>query len=328
MINDYIIVYTEGSLSLGLGNIYRSISLCDALLRQKDAYVEFVTSSEEYVRNIISPKYSVTFKVDQSSAFGYINQKKPNLVIVDYLGIESDFIRILKEHGIKVVIIGNNTDANNYADLVVNAIIGTNFENSNTLDKFGTRYLKGPKFLVLREEFERKRGTYRYKGKLENITLMFGGTDQANFSFKVLVKLIEESLFEGNIKIILGAGYGFKADIYSFIGKKSIGNRVSVLQNITNISDELLASDFILTSPGTSLFEAFSLGIPSLSFYQNSSQEDVFRLFYNVMKYSPKMHLTEIVLSVYMNIDDFRNNMTKLSVGMGRSEIINHLVNL
>lgn len=328
MKDDKIIVYTEGSLTLGLGNVYRSIALSDALSLCKDIDFEFVTSSQEYVRSIISSKYIVTFKVDRLSVLEYIVQKKPKIVIIDYLNIESSFVQLLKENNICTVIIGNDSDANCYANLVVNAIIGTNFENSNTVDHFGTRYLKGPRYLVLRKEFEDKRDSYHYNGNLRNLTLMFGGTDQANFSLKILKKIIEESHFEGNIKIILGAGYPFKTELSNYIINKGVNNRVTILQNITNVSTELLTSDFLITSPGTSLFEAFALGIPSLAFFQNDSQEKIFNSFYNAMKYNSSLDLMELVFSIYKNLDSFRHNLNKLSVGTGRHEIIDNIINL
>jgi spore coat polysaccharide biosynthesis predicted glycosyltransferase SpsG len=328
MKNDNIIIYAEGSLKLGLGNIYRSISLGDALLYRQNCSIEFVTSSEEYVRNIIPTRYSVTFKPNQSSAFDYINQTKPNIVIVDYLGINSALVESLKNNGIKVAIIGNNSDANQYSNLVVNAIIGTNFKNSNTVDAFGTRYLQGPKYLVLRNEFEEKRNTYEYRDKLQTIMLMFGGTDQANYSFRVLEKLVRESIFKGKIKIILGAGYNYLKELSDLIDNNNLRERVSVLQNIVNVSEELLASDFLLTSPGTSLFEAFCLGIPSIGFYQNESQESVFKGFSNTLRYDSSLDLTELVLSVYNDRSVFRNMLNELCVGMGRDEIIDHLINL
>lgn len=328
MKNKHIIIYAEGSFQLGLGNIFRSISLANAIYQKDNSIrISFVTSSEQYIRNIISKQYTVFFSDSQEHAFQDIIRTKPDIVIIDYLGIDSRLVSGLRSNNIKVAIIGNNSVANQNANLVVNAIIGTNFENTDTTDSYGTRYLQGPKYLVLRDEFENKRGQYVFKEKLEIITLLFGGTDQANFSFEILKKLIKEQA-PFNIKLILGAGYKNPEIIHTYVQQNKLEQQVLILQNIDNVSEELLSTDFLITSPGTSLFEAFCLGIPSLAFFQNESQEKVFNTFYSTLKFDPNMNLVEYVLSIYKNVDDFKKQLDKLSVGMGKNDIVNNLINL
>lgn len=328
MKNKHIIIYAEGSFQLGLGNIFRSISLANAITKEcSNTYISFVTSSEEYIRDIISKKYSVYFSDSQKNAFQYIEQVTPDLVIIDYLGIRSELVFKLRKKNIKIALVGNNSFANQSADLVVNAIIETNFQNSDTIDPYGTRYLQGPKYLVLRDEFEEKRGQYVYKGKLETLALLFGGTDQADLSFSILKKLINEQA-PFNIKLILGIGYQNTEIIYAYVKKNGLEQQVKILQNINNVCEELLSSDFLITSPGTSLFEAFCLGVPALAFFQNKSQEKVFNTFYRTQKFNPNVNLAEYILSLYKNIDDFRKQLDRLNIGIGKHEIVNNLINL
>lgn len=327
--NKHFIIYTEGSLELGLGNVFRSIALADAIIRTtNDISVSFVTSSESYVRNIISNKHSLSFfGYTQEEVFEYIYKVSPHTVIIDYLGIAPKYTIELKNKNIKVALIGNNTIANHSANLVVNAIIGTDFINSEIIDTHGTKYLQGPKYLVLRDEFESKRDKYTYRSKLSNITLLFGGTDQADFSFRILSKLINEKC-DFNIKLILGAGYKKRKNIDDFITEKELKSQVSILQNISNISEELMNTDFLITSPGTSLFEGLCLGIPSLAFFQNKSQEDVFRDFYRSEKFDPDKVLIPYITSLYEERASFKEKLSELKVGMGKDEIINNLIKI
>jgi len=322
-----IIIYTEGGFSLGLGNVFRSLSLANQIKDEDQYEILFVTSSEEYVRDIIAKQhFTVVYMKELGVILDFIIKKSPNLVIIDYLNISENFTKTIKnETHARIVIIGNISEANNYADLVINAIIGTDFKNNIRIDSHNTLYLEGPKYLVLRDEFTINAGKYQYSGQLKNVTLLFGGTDQANLSCKILEDLAD---YDFNIRIILGAGYKYDEELSLIIKNKKLENKVQILRNIYNISEVLLLSDFIVTSAGTSLFEAFSLEVPALAFFQNKSQQDVFGSFYRTEKYEEIKHPKEYIEDLYKDNNLYKENLHKLSVGTGKGEIINNIINL
>lgn len=327
--NRKIILYSEGGFQLGLGNIYRSLSLAASIrLKEKDADILFVTTSEEYVRQIIEDKgFPVICLEDQEHVFSWITDFKPALLIIDYLGISRTWVWQARKKGIKVALIGNDSDANQDANLVVNAIVGTDFVNAIRIDEYGTKYLEGPKYLVLRDEFMDKRNRYVYKGDLQTIGLLFGGTDQSNLSCKALRDLIRSNI-EANVLLILGAGYKYEKELNAVISKNK-RLQINLLHNISNVSDTLLTVDFLITSPGTALFEAFCLGIPALAFFQNESQQHVFGNFFMTMRYDSVADLADKINTVYYhNMDSFREKLKVLEVGMGKSEIIENILNL
>lgn len=326
--NKHIVIYTEAGFSLGLGNVFRSLSLSNKIREESGIEISFITSSESYVRDIITKHhFSVIYKESQKEILDYIIDREPDLLIIDYLNINENFTkRIKNDTQSRIVIIGNISEANNHADLVINAIIGTDFKNNIRKDHNNTLYLEGPKYLVLREEFTRNEGKYQYNGQLKNITLLFGGTDQANLSCKILNELAE---YDYNITVILGAGYMFDEELLYIIKKKKIEKKIQILRNINNISEVLLLSDFVITSPGTSLFEAFSLGVPALAFFQNQSQQEVFRSFYRTKKHEDILDLNEYIDKLYYNeFDLYKENLYELSVGKGKTEIINNILKL
>lgn len=327
--NRKIILYSEGGFQLGLGNIYRSLSLADSIRsKEKDVDILFVTTSEEYVRQIIKEKgFSVTYLEDQERAFSWIIDNQPTLVVIDYLGISRERVRQIREKGIKVALIGNDSDANHDANLVVNAIVGTNFVNTIRVDEYGTKYLEGPKYLVLRDEFMQKRNRYVYKKQLQTIGMLFGGTDQSNLSCRALRDLIRADI-EAKVLLILGAGYKYEKELEAVISENK-RLQIQLLHNISNVSDTLLTVDFLITSPGTALFEAFCLGIPAIAFFQNESQQHVFGNFFMTMRYDSIPDLSDKIHTIYYHeMDTFRKKMEILQVGMGKSEIIENILNL
>lgn len=326
--NQKIIIYAEGGFRLGLGNIYRSLSLASAIhLKDRDREILFVTSSDDYVQQIIKNKgYALIALETQEQVFSWIENEKPELVIIDYLGISKDYVQSVREKGIKVVIIGNDSDANLFANLVVNAIIGTDFTNTIKVCN-QTKYLEGPRYLVLRDEFVRKRNSYVYKGDLRTIGLLFGGTDQANLSCKILLELIRAKV-ELNVILVLGAGFKFEAMLNTIMSENEC-LKINVLHNISNVSEILLQMDFLITSPGTALFEAFCLGIPAIAFFQSESQEYVFGDFFMTKRYELVSNLLdEVKKTYYQDMDMYREKLRSLQVGQGKDEIIDNILNL
>ena len=222
----------------------------------------------------------------------------------------------------KVVIVGNDTPSNHYADIVVNAIIGTGLENREFRDAYGTLNLWGPQFLVLRDEFEALRDSYTYSGELRNVVLLFGGSDQSDFTRKVVRALSGHGF---SISVIAGRAYEHYPELEA---DAAVLEDVTLYHNITNVSEIYRKADFLFTSPGTALFEGLCIGIPAVSFYQNRSQVDVFGNFFTCNMFSEETDPLSMMTSVYKNYDAFRKERDFYNVGGGRKRIIDSIIEL
>jgi len=322
-----IFIYTEGGHYLGLGNVYRMKSLAQGILNVSDCEITFITTSEDYVCDII--KESKTYnciKLDnlQEVEIALINQDA-DILIIDVLNISSEFVSNIKINSdAKIVLFGNNNDSNNFADLVVNAIISTvNFKNENIVDQYETRYLKGPKYLTLKDDFVSN--AYNYSGQLKNILLLFGGTDQANLSTKVLKELIDDPK-ANNIKfnLIIGAGFKFMDELKIYLQDE----RVKVFENVSNVNEIMLQNDFLITSAGTAFFEGLYLGLPAIALFQNKSQADVFGNFFNTYTYENINSTLELIFDIYDSYSEYKRKLNQLEIGLGKNDIINNIINL
>lgn len=321
MMGKTLLIYTEGGVRLGLGNVYRCLSLARAVRESRpDISVSFVSSSPENVISIITSNGFAALRTD--SILPSIIEAEPDCLLIDFLDIPEDFVRSVKDRGIKVVIVGNSNEANRYADLVVNAIIGTGLRNREFTDSFGTRNLWGPEYLVLREEFERLRDTYGHTGNLHDIVLLFGGSDQSDFTRRVAAAITGRGY---RISIIAGGAYGHFAELEAEAGK--CGD-ITLYHNISNVSDIYRNADFLFTSPGTALFEGLCIGIPAVSFYQNQSQIDVFGNFFTCNRFTDGTDPERMMKEVYGNYEAFKAERDILNVGGGRSRIISTITDL
>ena len=316
-----IIIYTEGGFYLGLGNIYRMMELARSL-KQKDKtlQIEFITSSEDYVVNLIKNKGWNVKKQPVGEIPQTISELNFKVLIIDKLNIEESFIqkiKNLKKESFKVVLFGNTSSANHISDLVINSIVGTDYSNKIYTDKYGTTYLEGPKYMALRSEFLHH--SYIYKKACKNILLLFGGTDQANYSCKVLKKLLQYPV-KFNITLVIGKGYKFSDKLKLLLKDKP--NNVNILENISNVNEVMLKNDFLITSAGTALFEGLYQGLPCVAFYQNESQKEVFGSFSMATDYSEIKNIGDYILDIYNNYESYLEKVKKLEVGEGKNEIL------
>jgi len=320
-----IIIITDGGLAMGMGHVYRTLVLAKELSIYVD--VEFLTQSEDVViRKIKENKYSVD-KIDSLEEMKeLLNNHRPHTIIIDKLAVNEKFAEFIKNTlSAKLVIFGNVSLANQYADIVVNAIIGTDYKNRSHVDEnTGTLYLQGPKYLILRREFYEAREKYQYRGKLERILLLFGGSDQANLTSKVLLKLLAiKSDFK--VEIVLGPVFKFN-DYLDDILKKDTGSKVVVHRDVNNVCDLMLDSDLVITSAGTTMFEAFCIGIPTIAFYQNALQREMFKGFAMTTEFDEMVDFESLIFTTYKSYSDNKKEVNKLEIGSGKGEIIDEIL--
>ena len=156
-----IVFITNGGLKMGMGHVYRSLALAEEIRNIAEIY--FLTKSTDIVISKISSYgYTVSKLKNNKEIIFKIKEIKPDVVVIDKLNVELNFTKVLKEklNIKKLILFDNLSQANIYADVVVNAIIGSNFENRKYIDKItNTLYFYGPRYLILRKVF------YKYKNK-------------------------------------------------------------------------------------------------------------------------------------------------------------------
>lgn len=277
-----IFIITDGNNKLGLGHVYQSLSLAAALIKKagKDLELTFVTKSEEKICKFIeSFGHKVQFLKNDDLIFSYLEKEMPDRIIFDKLDVNPSLAKDIKEilH-IKLIIFTNLTEANNYADLMVLADIGSNFKNIIKRDEsIGKLECIGPKFWILRPEFyELKAIKKKHNERVKNIMLIFGGSDPSNMSSSVLNELLKIDN-EFNILLVLGNSFEHQAELNAVMeSNKKSKSKVNIVRNMTNVGESMHSSDVVFASPGLSFFESLAVGTPVIGFHQNELQKEVY----------------------------------------------------
>jgi spore coat polysaccharide biosynthesis predicted glycosyltransferase SpsG len=186
-----------------------------------------------------------------------ISKISPDLVINDILDTSENYVRALKEGGMKVLNFEDLGPGAKIADAVVNALYPEKEMISNHY--FGYNYF------CPRDEFLHTE-TKKINNEVRNVLISFGGTDACDLTKKNL-DAIHAFCGQNNIKIsvILGLGYAKSETLKKY-------KDVSTTQNVNNISDYMLEADIIFTSAGRTVYEAACIGTPAIILAQNERE--------------------------------------------------------
>ena len=247
-----IVFHVFGSHKIGMGHIFHSLSLAHEITDHEVILV----CNEKYelaVKKIASIDYKVIASKDEERTILDLN---PDMVINDVLNTEKDFILKLKENGAIVVNFEDLGSGSSHADVVFN-------ELHETPQKEGAHYFWGHRYLTLRDEFDNAKPN-SFVNRVEEVLIMFGGTDQNNLTLKTLKVILDTCQMKKiMISIVCGAGYVYLDKLTDFISKCGY-DKIELHQAIFHLSEIMERSQIAISSNGRSVYELAEMNIPSV----------------------------------------------------------------
>lgn len=323
-----IVIVTDGNNLLGLGHVYQSITLAN-LLSEFSKQIIFLTKSEERIcQLIIEAGFKTEILLNDDEILIRLKELNPDRVIFDKLDVAPELAHKIKaELKTKLIIFTNLTHANQYADMTVMAGMGSNFKNIKTTNESGRVDFLGPKYWLLRPEFyEFKKKKKTPNSEVKNIMLMFGGSDPANMSSFVLDEILKISQVD-KVLLVLGGSFKFQEELQKIIEKnKSTKCQLRIVQNLSNVSEEMYQHDVVFCSPGLSLYEALMVGTPVVGFHQNKMQQEVHQDLLKTYGLQDMAKVSSIILNktfIFPSDEIIR----RMEIGEGREELINEILN-
>jgi len=213
--------------------------------------------------------------------------------------------------------------------LLFNGSIVPQFHKYKKINK--TKFFVGPKFMILRDEFEKLRKNFSISKKIpKNLLITFGGSDDKNITKKLIPFLTSKGY---NLTAILGPSYSKKNPLtYS---KKRYSN-LKIVNSVTNMASLISKHDLVISSSGISTYELACIGIPSILIpvdsYQQKTAKEMMNLGYgfNFGKWANNFKKLEKTLN-QLNDYEIRKSMSKngrrIVDGKGTSRVVKKLLN-
>lgn len=255
-----ICFHVIGNPATGLGHVYRALTLADRLI---DHDLQFVVNQESNLAvEIIKQRFYPVSVTESGKETQAILQNQPDLVINDVLNTEEEFIRELKQAGIAVMNFEDIGPGSINADCVINAMYDKHPARSDEMTLHGVEYC------CLRDEFYSIQ-PHKMKKNVENIMVLFGGTDPNNLTSRCL-KWIVELPTKAKVTVILGIGHPDPEKVKTISDRANM--EVEVVCDTSIISRYMAQADIAITSAGRTVFELASLGIPMMVIAQNDRE--------------------------------------------------------
>jgi UDP-2,4-diacetamido-2,4,6-trideoxy-beta-L-altropyranose hydrolase len=125
-----------------------------------------------------------------------------------------------------------------------------------------TKFLLGPEYVILPHEFDYELIKEReFISRPEKLLICMGGSDELNFTQKVVDVIIENSI-DVKLNIVIGAGHEFRQGLLdSLVGR---GINFNIKQNITGMFDEYMSCDVAVGAGGLTSSEIVATSTPAV----------------------------------------------------------------
>ena len=255
-----IVFRVIGSPTVGMGHIYRALSLAHEIT---DHEIIFVTDKSNQTAATKLTSYDYRLEIFQpAEIISGIQRLNPDLVINDVLDTNINDVLPLQNAGARVINFEDLGDGARIADLTINELYDEpQFTGANIY--WGNRYF------FVRDEFVDATPA-EFKSIVDGLLLTFGGIDQSNMTKRILFS-INKLCASRNIHIYVVTGPGYAAYEELIDLTRNIPN-ISLTHATGVISKIMEKVTLAITSNGRTVYEMAHMSIPAIVIPQHTRE--------------------------------------------------------
>lgn len=252
-----IALRADAGKNRGMGHIYRTLAFASELARHD---IRIYTSRDSTLAQTFFSRYPFPVHpiTTEDQFLQDLHDWQPDLVVLDVLDTQSDYIRAIRSHNAtgKILTIEDLGDGAGEADAVLSEFV----KHPTVPDN---KQLFGVENSILAPAFETMPIVSQFRPEVEHVLVLFGGTDPSNLAEKAVASLGRVE-FKGKITVVRGLG----AEPYP----RPTPSNVRVLTNVKNMPALMASADLAYTSAGRTIVELASAGVPSICMAQNHKE--------------------------------------------------------
>ncbi|MCK0144111.1 UDP-2,4-diacetamido-2,4,6-trideoxy-beta-L-altropyranose hydrolase [Arenibacter sp. F26102] len=265
-----IIFRADGNSEIGLGHLYRLFALVEMY---KDEYDFVFLTKKDTLLDVIPLNYKVKtipnhVNINREPIWVFENfPPEEYILIADGYQFVSAYQKKIKELGYILIYVDDLANEHMYADLVVNHsphITDVQYKK----EKY-TKFALGTDYAILRPSFLKVSLGNRDIKSLSNVFVCFGGADKNNFTYKIMLELLNIPEIK-KINLVVGGAYKYP-EIFEVEKKNS---KVKIFKNLNEKSLHTLMDtcNFAVAPTSTILLELISVNMYLVSGYYVENQ--------------------------------------------------------
>jgi len=266
---------------IGTGHVVRDVAIAKRLVETglcqsgEVSFVMRVGGSFRLGRDLVADAgFKIEDAADRELAWNSSSEAKilkkslPTVLVVDRLSTESSWMRSLKTSVRNIITMDDLGDGAPLATITVNAILYGDSANSNCLTGYDYLALKPMPKLPTKIKAR----------EVKSIVASFGGYDHRNLAGFFLSSLysFESNLLAGlSIEVLVGKESEARTDSWVELAERTSSLHdcnIRLLIQSENFAQHLAKADLAILSGGLTIFDALSLGIPSIGIPQYDHQ--------------------------------------------------------
>ena len=268
-----VVFRADGNSKIGLGHLYRVLSIIEML---KDTFDILILTRETSEYKELFCNYSVVLvplTIEEEIKWINFNFKNcEDIFLLDGYEFDSDYQKKIKTIAKKIIYIDDFEKSFEYADIVINH--SPNFIKQGLFKKKNTYYAIGTEYSILRPIFLDQAKKVVEKPNNLKVFVCFGGSDFHNLTKRTINILLEIDAVD-KINVVVGKSYVHSIDIQN--------PKVKIFNNLNEfeMSNAFKECDRIIVPASTILYEAVSHRKYILSGYYVDNQKSIYNGFNN-----------------------------------------------
>lgn len=251
---------------IGYGHYIRSLALADMLKHDFDCTM-FTQSPTDYQLHEAEPICPVVALPADNSKFGlFLDQLQGDeIVVLDNYFYDTDYQRLIKRKGCRLICIDDMHDKHFVADAIINS--APNIESSHyDIEPYTQLYL-GLDYMMLRREFREATLSKQHFERGKDVFVCFGGSDEHDFTQRTCRILLENTDY--HVNVVVGGAYQYRQSLEA-LDKQ----RVNVYSNLQahEMVRLMQQSYFAIVPLSTTFLETCCTRTPIISGYDADNQ--------------------------------------------------------
>jgi spore coat polysaccharide biosynthesis predicted glycosyltransferase SpsG/2-C-methyl-D-erythritol 4-phosphate cytidylyltransferase len=270
-----VLFRADGSSSVGMGHVFRSLAIAEALRGLSRADIAFLMSADhtEGLVTVSRAGYAVRVVGDrkEETYLDHIRDFAPAILINDLPVVERSYLTALSHLGATTVNLVDTIDdletTEHYAQVIVSVM--------NQAHETPEGFYGGPAYAILREHFRGREKEVRDTPRL--VLLSFGGSDPQGLTLKA-ARALQDLDPAVELVAVAGPAFSFRREFDAL--SAALPRRVPLINEAGgHIAELMLEADVMVGSGGMSVYEIAALGTPGIILGQNAREDGRMRDF-------------------------------------------------